>query len=89
MPRGAGEQRVPANLRVVVGMRIDEARRDDQFTGVDGALRAAADLADFRDRSVLDRDVGAHARSAGAVDHGAVFDYEVVCHRGKSLPRAK
>ena len=48
-------------------------------------LRAAADLADFGDRSVRDRDVRAQARGAGAVDHGAIFDYEVVCHRGESL----
>ena len=90
VPRGAGEQRIPANLRVVVRMRIDEARRDDQFAGVDGALRAVADLADFRDRSILDRDIRANARSAGAVDHGAVFDYEIVCHWGSpSLARSE
>ncbi len=38
---------VPTDLRVVVGMRIDEARRDDQPVGVDGALGAFGDLADL------------------------------------------
>ena len=41
-----------------MGVRIDEARRDDQSVGVDGALGAFRDLADFGDLAVRDRDIG-------------------------------
>ena len=79
MPSGDGAVRIPADLRVVVGVQIDEAGRDDQAVGVDDlfgeAGRAAAEL---RDLAVLDPDVAAIARDAGTIDDGAAFDLNIV-----------
>ena len=80
VPRSATDQWVPADLRIVVSMRIDEARRHDQIGRVDRFLGGVGDLADLRDLAVLDRDVGAAAKCAGAVDHRAVFDNQIVGH---------
>src|SRR5262249_24538626 len=66
---------------VVVSVRIDEARRDDQPVRVDGAPGAFRDLADLGDLAVGDGDVGPIARRTGSIDHGAVLDDEVVAHR--------
>ena len=78
VPAGDRAVRVPADLGVVMGVQIDEARRDDQAVGVDDFLgearRASADL---RDLAVLDPDVAPVARHAGAVDDGAAFDLNV------------
>ena len=57
-----------------MGMRIDEARSDDQIAGVDYLGGAVTNVADLGDNSVLDRNVGAPARRPGAVHHGSVFD---------------
>src|SRR5262249_42493781 len=48
---------------------------------IDRALGAFVHLADLGDLAVLDRDIGLVAPGAGAVDHGAVLDNEVVAHR--------
>ena len=81
VPGGGRQRAVPADLRVVVRVRVDEAGGDDQVGRVDdpagGALR---ELADRRDLSVRDRDVGVARRRAGAVDQLAVLDEEVVGH---------
>ena len=57
---------------VVVGMHVDEARRDDPAAGVehDGTLLRQI-RADRDDALALDAHVGAKARRAGAVDDGA------------------
>jgi hypothetical protein len=63
---------------VVVGVRIDETRRDDLARGVDlEAPRAPSSLADAHDTVALHRDVRGKARRARAVDDGAVADDEV------------
>src|SRR5262249_42841996 len=86
-PVAAGwlEQTVPADLTVVVGVDVDEARRHDVSCGVYGfgslsaqlwVVGAAAD--DVDDPAVLDADVGAEALGAGTVDNGAARDFQVV-----------
>src|SRR5206468_4226652 len=87
VPRRGRDRAVPANLRVVVGVRIDEARRHDQPVGIDGALGALADLADLGHLAAGNGDVGLVALGARAVDHGAVPDHEIVAH--EFLPRPK
>jgi len=55
-------------------MRIDEAGRDDQVRRIDRFRGAVGNFSDLRDLSVLDRDVGASAKRAGAVDNRSVLD---------------
>jgi hypothetical protein len=78
VPSGDGAVGIPANLRVVMRVQIDEAGRDDQPVGVDGLLREAGRAAaDLRDLAVLDPDVAAIARHARSVDDGAAFDVKI------------
>ena len=64
---------------VGVGVDVDEAWRDDEPGRVDALARVALrDRADGRDASVLDGDVGAPRRRAGAIDDLAAGDHEVV-----------
>src|SRR5258707_4585314 len=68
VPRSATDQRIPTNLRVVVSMWIDEARRDDQLRGVDLALRAFGHFADLHDAIAIDRHIPTKPRCAGPID---------------------
>ena len=61
-----------------MGVRIDEAGRDDQSVGIDGLLRAILYLSDFRDDAILDRNVGHAPRRAGSVHHRSVLDQQVI-----------
>ena len=63
-----------------MGVAVDKARRDDQPVGVDRLLGRGADAADLDDMPVLDPDIGAIARTARAVHHGAVLDQQVQAH---------
>ena len=78
---GRVAQPVPGDLRVVVRVRVDDARRDDEPVGVDGALGPLAAVApDAHHPTVGDGDVGEPAGHAGAVDHQPAVDQEVVHH---------
>ncbi len=57
---------------IVVSAGIDEARRNNEPVGIDGALRAFRHFSDFSDFAVGDRDVSLEARRARTVDHDAV-----------------
>jgi hypothetical protein len=78
---GRVAQPVPGDLRVIVRVRIDDARRDHEPVGVDGALGPLAVVAaDAHHPTVGDGDVREPARHAGAVDHKTAVDEEVVHH---------
>ena len=61
--------RVPEQLRVVVGVRVDEPGRQDEVGAVDRARGGVVDVADRDDAPVGHRDVGHPARRTRAVDH--------------------
>ena len=63
-------------------MEVDEPGRDETAVGVDGATRGTGvpGRGDGRDPVAVDDDVRTTPRCAGAVDHGAVDDDEVVGH---------
>ena len=65
-----------------MGVRVDKAGRDDAIGGVDDLLGAVLDPADLGDPAIRDRDIGLAARCAGAVDHSAVLDQQIVRHPG-------
>ena len=78
MPRRRRHRAVPADLRVVVRVRIDEARRDDQAARVEGSLRGPADIfPDLENLSRGDRDIGMPRRRARSVDDRAVPDQKI------------
>ena len=77
---GAAAHRVPEDLRVHVGVAVDEAGRHDMALGVYHLVRRLGDPADPRDAAVLDADVGPVAGQSGAVDHHAVLDHQIVSH---------
>ena len=81
VPRRRRDHRVPADLRIVVGVRIDESRGDDQVSGVDGARGGATDPADLDNFSIGDGDVAVPRRAAAAIDENAVPDQKIECHR--------
>ena len=85
VPRGRGNQRVPADLGVVMRVRVDEARGHDQVRGVDDARGRIRDCANFGDLPVGHRHVGPKARRAGAVHHRPVLDDDIVSHAVPSL----
>jgi hypothetical protein len=64
---------------VVVGVRVDEAGRDDAAGGVDRLFGCVAcEVADGGNAAVDDAYVGVEARRLGAVDDGAAADQQVV-----------
>ncbi len=73
--RGAGIG-VPEELRVVVGVQVDEAGRDEHAGGVDHGVGARGVGAgpDPGDALALDHHVGPDRRRAGPVDDGAAPD---------------
>ena len=68
VPAGDGAVRVPLNLRVVVGVEINEPGRDDQPVGINHPLRAGADAsADAGNAPVLDPQIAPIARHPRAI----------------------
>ena len=70
----------PDRLAVVVGMQIDEARRDEQTGCIDLPDGVVVNRADRRDDTVGDGDVAGVRVAAEAVNDGAVADDEFECH---------
>ena len=78
VPRRARHHRVPRDLRVVVRVRIDEARRQHQPLGVDHALGGVAvGTADLADDAVVDAEIAHEAGAAGSVADARVLDQQV------------
>jgi hypothetical protein len=71
---------VPQHLHVEMGVRIDEARRDDATLRIDGAFRIATDIADGGDPAILHGHVGELSFGTGAIDHKAVADHDIEHH---------
>ncbi len=69
--------RVPEQLRVVVGVQVDEARRQRLPLRVNGFRGWLIDVADRDDPSVADADVAVTGGCAGAVDDLGVADQQV------------
>ena len=73
-----GERPVPRDLGVVVGVQVDDARRESQSLGVDLAFPGLADVSDGADAPVAHCDVGPDRFVAETVDDGGSADDEVV-----------
>jgi len=80
MPTGRGEQGVPKDLGVIVGMDIDKAGRNRAAIGVDHLTRIAADFPNRDDPTILDCNVSGVTIRAGTVYNATVFNQQVVTH---------
>ena len=80
VPANRGQRRVPADLRVQVGVQVHEPRGHRKTLGVDLLLPLAVDLADGGDQSVVDRQVAGYRTRAGSVDEFAATNHDVMCH---------
>ena len=67
-------KRVPQELGVVVGVHIDETGRNGEAASIDDTPRIGADIAGLHDSAVVDRNVSAVCRLAGAVDDTSILD---------------
>ena len=78
---GRGRHRaIPADLRVVVRVRVDEAGGDHEIGGIDHGGRAARHPADLGDPAIGDGHVGLARLRPRTVHQRAVLDHEVVGH---------
>ena len=69
---------IPGRLAVVMGVDVDEARRDRKAAGVDFLAALCCDGANGRDQAVVDGYVADKGRGAGAIDDRAVADDHVM-----------
>ena len=78
---------VPQHLRIVMGVRIDEAGRDQQSRGVEHFLSLTMDALTERDNlSILYRNVFQNAWRSRAIDNRTVLD-DHIKHCASSLNR--
>src|SRR6185437_8149934 len=84
MATGRLEQAVPANLAVVVGVDVDEPRRDDAAGGIDGFRRLPLQSGfvgraphDLDDPAVPHADVGSVTGHTRAVNDGATDNLQI------------
>src|SRR6266851_6181065 len=80
VPRRACNHRVPADLGVVMSVRVDKAGRDDEVGSVDRPRGTVHDFADFDNSAVCNRHVRAIAGRASPIDYSSVSDEQIVRH---------
>ena len=82
VPTRRGDERIPGHLCVVVRVGVDEARRQQQTVGVEGAAAGGerACRLDGGDQFAVDAHVGRPAGGTAAVDEVSIADDEIVCH---------
>jgi hypothetical protein len=88
VPRRRRQPLVPAGLGVVVGVDVDEPRRDEAPVGIELVASGSVDARlDRRHDAVVDGDVGVAAGCSRSVDDEAVADHRVMAHPGESRRR--
>ena len=88
VPARRRAERVPEQLRVHMGVAVDEAGTDHVPFGVDLLVSLVAHRTDLGDAAGIDGDVGAIWREAGAVDERAIANHQIVRHAHHSLASA-
>ena len=80
MPGRGGEVAVPHRLAIIMGVDIDKSWGDQQAMGVDFLRAPRRHRADGADHAAIDGDIGGEAGAAGAIQHMAAANDEVVAH---------
>src|SRR4051794_8786138 len=77
MDGGRQQPLLPDDLAIIMGVNVDETRRDDQPRRVN-FLAAALDLVAYLyDEAILDADVGDAALAAQTVEYRAAPDHQI------------
>src|SRR5262249_48092916 len=84
VPTRRRQQRIPHRLAVVMGMRVDPARRHEKPVGIDLALGQTLLAANACYPSIAYGDIAGECGLAGAVDNGAAANDDVVHGRRSS-----
>src|SRR4029453_12601156 len=82
---GIGAERIPHDLRVVVAVVVEEARRDDPPLRLRCLARGSAWPSQLDYLSLRDANVAVEGGPAGSVDDASVLDEEVVGHLAAPL----
>ena len=80
MLRLAGAIGIPEHLRVEMRVMIDEAGRNGQPVGIDGARGASFQAPDFGDLTVFHADVGDIGRQPRTVNDAATTNEQIIIH---------
>ena len=80
VPADWRQVRIPPDLGVEVGVKVDEARGDQQAGSVNLAPATRLNLADRRDQAPVDGDVRRPRRRTRAVHHGTAPDHQIMAH---------
>ena len=75
----------PGRLAIVVGVNVDEARRDQRPCRVDLSTTTAGDLADRSDNALVDGHIRRTLRGTGTVDDRTTTYHQIVLDH-RSLP---
>src|SRR6266851_9060837 len=78
VPSGDRAIGIPADLGIVMGMQVDETRRDDKSVGKYHLLgKAWCTTADLRNLAVLDPKVGLITRDTSPIDDGSSCNLQI------------
>ena len=88
VPARGRHQRVPPDLRIEMGVDVDEPRCHEEALGIDDPPGTQpVHLADRDDPVAVDRDIGSAAWRARSVDHGSTGDHQIMCHGTDAIGR--
>ena len=80
VPTRRRPDRIPRELRVEVGVDVDEPRGDQATVGIDLAAATLVDGPDRSDAVTVDRDVCRDGFATHSVDHQAIANDQVMRH---------
>ena len=78
--RLGGAVGIPEDLRIHVGVVVDESRRHYQAGGVDGAARRPLETAHLGDLAILHADISRMGRQSGTVGDTAATYQQIIFH---------
>src|SRR5712692_11247511 len=81
VPGRRGAQRIPEDLGVIVGVKIDEPRSNDQVRSVDHPFSTISDFPHCSNLPVRNGYISTKPRGASAIHDSAVFNEQIVRHR--------
>src|SRR5215204_5350015 len=78
MPPGERAVWVPVNLGIIVGVKVDKARSDDQAISIERLLGITRiELTDFCDLAILNANVGHISWGPAAINDGSATDEHI------------
>ena len=78
VPRRNSQIPVPKDLRIVVGMDIDETWTNDLSISIDFPARRIRRIAHGNDLTILDAQIAIEGVRSGPVDYFAITDFQII-----------